>query len=272
MSILTYISNNVVTEDYFHDSLHELVTRSLLEYNKKTGRYHYHKLIKEYFLLHSTQSEVRRFNLAFQLYFSETLHRLTKKFFENNSPKISLSTLDVERHNFQYYIRTIQNPVNQIITSAISCFATAMYFNYLQCQFSLQELIKPVRSAVRTLRAELKLFRANRNFSMRNHLTHFFNVYDGFVHMTILLAKLTETLNGREQAVQVFLKGIQLVEEFGNLITMTDKDYIKFYSHLLSLESELSNSSMRLYHERVLKKQRELDCNADRCNYYDIDL
>ena len=265
INVLTNIYD-IVNADYFLD---ELVIRSLLEYNQETGRYHYHKLIKS-FLFHSNQSDARPFNLTFQLFFSKALCTLTATFLEAKSPKILLSTLDVERHNFQYLMSTIQNPVNQShpnYEKAIECFAYAMYSNYLQSRFSPQELIKPVRSAVSTLRAELK---ANKNLSMPDNLTHFVNVYHGFVRMTILFASLTETLKGMEQAVQVYLKRIELVEKFGNLTTMTDREYIKFYSNLLEFKSELSNSSVMLYHERILKKQSKLDCNIGMCNYYDF--
>ena len=54
---------------------------------------------------------------------------------------------------------------------------------------------------------------------------------------------MTETLNGMEQAVQVYQKRIELVEEFGSLTKITDKDYIKFYNRLLSFEFELFHTA-----------------------------
>lgn len=271
VNILSYISNNSdASSEYLHNSVSDLVTRSLLEYNQESGRFHFHRLIKEFFIHYSKPHEKQRFHLAFQLYFGEMLCIKSDEFFFADSPKDSLITLDVERHNFQFLMNTIQNPVNESHHNyeiAISCFVSAIQHKYLPCRFPPEELLKPIRSALSTLRTTL----VSTHDPNSNRGTHKFSFY-GFVQMTILLASLTKALKGTDQAVQEYMKRVDIVEKFGDIPSTDDQDYIDFYKNFLRYESQLSEASIRLYHSRILKHMASSHSCEEYCDYYDIGI
>ncbi len=79
-------------------SMRTLVRRSLLEYNQRTERYVYHKLIREFFRNEIKSKELKkRFNLLFLEYYITVLEKMTKKEYTE-----SIHILDTERHNIQY--------------------------------------------------------------------------------------------------------------------------------------------------------------------------
>ena len=133
INILMFISNSsrspVEDLEYFTNSLNELVTRSLLEFDEDTGRYNFHRLIKEFFLIHSNKSENHRFKRAFQNYFSYLLCKLTTLYYDR-SPLKALEILDLERHNFLHFMTNINDPLEQALSiykTSLTCFDIALY-------------------------------------------------------------------------------------------------------------------------------------------------
>ena len=234
------------SDEYFSSQINELVTRSLLELDEQSGRYHFHRLLKEFFLLHSTLSEAQKFNLSFQGHFATKLQEMSSLYM--SSPKKALAMLDIDRHNLQYFMTTIQYPVNQTheyYVEAIDSFALTLKIGYLSCQFSPEKLIGPVRSATSVLQVMLT------NKKDRNHALIYFELIAN-------LASLTEILEGSEQAVKLYLKSIDIIEELGNSIPGLDVPYTTFYAQILTYSTELDEESVRLYHMRFLKKVKKL--------------
>ena len=234
------------SDEYFSSHINELVTRSLLELDEQSGRYHFHRLLKEFFLTYSTLSEARKFNLFFQGYFAAKLHEMNSLYM--SSPKKALAMLDIDRHNLQYFMTTIQYPVNQThryYVEAIDSFASALKSGYLSCRFSPEKLIGPVRSATSILQAMLT------NKKDPNHALIYFELIANLV-------SLTKILEGSEQAVKQYVKSVDIIEELGNNIPGLDVPYTTFYAQLLSYAPELDEESVRLYHTRILKKINKL--------------
>ena len=248
-------------DEYFSSQINELVTRSLLELDEQSGRYHFHRLLKKFFLLHSTLSETQKFNLSFQGYFATKLHEMNSLY--KRSPKKALAMLDIDRHNLQYFMTTIQYPVNpthSYYVEAIVSLASALKSGYLSCRFYPEELIGPVRSATSVLQVMLT---NKKEILDLNHALIYFKLIAN-------LASLTEILEGREQAVKQYLKSVDIIEELGNSIPGLDIHYTNFYVHLLTYEPELDEKSVRLCHTRILKKVKELrDMTSRKDNIFD---
>ena len=172
------------------------------------------------------------------------LCELTSKYVR--SSKEALAKLDAERHNIQYFMTTLQNRVDQILyIEAISCFSFALTTEYLVYRFTPEELVRPVRSIVTYLTVMLS------DHVEDSKLAKYFSKYVNYISF---LVSLTETLEGRAEAVKLFMKRVDIIEKLGNIILDTNKYYIQFYRHLLTYESELDNDTVKLYHERVLRK------------------
>ena len=94
---------------YFRGSLDVLVQKSLLQFNSASKRYHFHQLIKKYFLqVNNTEAVVQEFEFSFQTYFAFML-------FDIVSDDLPPTVLDEEKHNFQYMF---------------TLFKTARHWNY----------------------------------------------------------------------------------------------------------------------------------------------
>ena len=258
INVLFQVFRNEVTVD----SVNEMVMRSLLEYNKETRRYFFHRLVKEFLLLHSESGEIEIFNSAFQLHFTTTLCKMTKKFYTDYSPKKALSVLDIERHNFQYWMSTTNKTVN-----SMECFDLAMRSWYIRSRFSPTELKEPVDNVVNILQTELIIFRARSVDDVYKS-----TIYRLFVAFVIYSATISQTLKGEDEAFQQFSTNVGIIEEFKQ--ASSRNAYVNFYMNFLAMyESKLDETSIKLYHERILRKNDEtsMTCGKIRkCNYKDI--
>ncbi len=90
------------------DALQELVQRSLLQYDAYTRRYHFHRLIKQFFLdiqrySQNRDNENSLFLVRFQWHYIQQLE--ISLFAENFAKAVAL--LDTEKHNAQHLVKTI---------------------------------------------------------------------------------------------------------------------------------------------------------------------
>ena len=94
--------------------LRALVDRSLLEYNQRTKRYQYHRLIREFFLERlrekgdSGRNMSRAFAIGFRYHFAQWLHQHTANF--KTQYVNSLRFLDTERHNIYRLLEELKQP------------------------------------------------------------------------------------------------------------------------------------------------------------------
>ena len=244
--------------EYFSHSIYELLSRSLLEIDESSGRYRFHRLIKEFLLLYKSDAIKQRFNRAFQKYYGSVLCQLTGKYMK--SPKEALSLLDVERHNIQYFMTTgLHDPVNQsLYRDIIFCFNFALRIQFLVHRFSPEELISPVRRVTSYLTVAL----SNReiNFELRGEY------FTQYVNYIISLASLTKTLQGNSEAVKQFMRKVDIIEQLGNEIPSTNRDYVTFYHIFLEFESELDDDKVKLYYERILRKTVDSTLRCEVCD------
>ena len=260
VSVLSHIFASEITAD---SSVNEMVMRSLLEYNKETRRYHFHRLVREFLLLHSENNETEGFNSAFRQHFTTTLCEMTGEFYDRDSPKNALTVLDTERHNFQYWMSTIKNPADD----SIDCFFLAMRTKYLSSRFQPVELKKPIDNVIYILKKELISFRAHSVDA--DHKRAIFRL---FVHFIAFSASRNQTLQEEDDSFQQFSTNVDIIEEFGHASSHSTY-YVDFYVSFLSFyESKLDETSSKLYHERILRKNDETSmmCEISECDYRDI--
>ncbi len=125
VSILLNIYSYKTLEDgaVYRSAVDELVTRSLLVYDTHSERYHFHGLIKKFLSLPGNSSKKQQFDVAFQGYFASVLCKKAEEFIEN--PKHALLVLDLERHNFKFFMAILQNPTHPSYEKATNCFEHA---------------------------------------------------------------------------------------------------------------------------------------------------
>ena len=269
-AVLRSISSNIVkiTEEYVESSLGKLVTRSLLEYNPLSERYHFHHLLREFFRdvqLKHHREERGRFVLAFQIQISHLLNQLVEMFAE--SPKKALSLLDSDRHNVQYLLKITDRPYNcshRAYSEAVAAIDFAITLNFLSCRFSTKELYEPVSSITFVLRNKIIRSKTDREVVVNSI---------GYVHFTHHYARLLSELKGMETATKWFMTNVNIIEKASeslkdqNLIRQMAALYTKFYINLLMYEQFIDAERIRVYNSRILQKTIQLQLDGEKVHF-----
>ena len=264
-TVFESLSSNTKWQIDIHRSMQALVQRSLLVYNKRTERYNFHRLIREYFLdvqRHDKAFRNDTFALAFNNFYMNVLSSLTNMF-NNNKHIKALRTLDVEKHNFQQMFENIklsaERPTIDLVT--IQSVVQATDAGLLKCRFADEEIAELLRSAivyVKTMHRKL--------------VTIQFRVYYSLI---IQLASLEEELHGIATAIQVYLD-----HEITFIIMQTRVTesglYIRFYSNLANYHFALGQYQEVIQcHTKIIKEQSEehlANCFYTQCKFYDIGM
>ena len=196
------LSSMISGNNSVDDSVAEMVIRSWLEYNKETRRYYFHKLVKEFLLLHSENSEAELFDQAFQQHYTNKLCEMSETFDEAFSPKSALAELNIERHNFQLWMNATKKYADP---TAMHCFASALTI-YLSSEFHPAELLSPVEGMVDILQAELMSIKHGTAYVIYKH-----KLFAGFLYH---LATITQNVKGKDEAFQHLSRSIDIMEEF----------------------------------------------------------
>ena len=269
-AVLRSMSSNIIeiTDEYVGSSLGSLVTRSLLEYNPHTQRYHFHYLLREFFRevqLDNHRSERGRFILAFQYQTSYMLIELTNLFME--SPKKALLLLDVERHNIQYLLKITDRPYNSshgAYSNAVWAIDFALSLNYLYCRFSAKELIEAISSITFIVR--------NKIFQLQNESQIVYN-YRFYVHFIQHYSQILSNQNGSETAAKWFKSQVISIEHVSERIVNSELQeevgtlYAEFYINLLAYSHYFDEEVVRVYNTRLLKKTIQLHHNTENIDF-----
>ena len=220
------------TAEYFESSIRKLVSLSLLEHNKRSNQYHFHRLIREFFLgvQSSTDGiqEKRRFILAFQHYYSSRLRAMTIKFHTDSSA--ALHMLERERHNVQHLLVLITSPVNISHDSyfhAIHSIEYALTVGYLGCRFTTEEVVSPIQSVTNVLQTEISTVTAQ---SSTQNFVPLHNHFYMFTRYVVRLSELRAFSQGRLSAFKTMRNRLYLVEIVANQSTASDKDFVQGYT------------------------------------------
>lgn len=272
--ILLYISGNKDHGcDKFMDvHLKVLVQRSLLEYNRRSNRYQFHRLIREFFIGvqksigENGVKEEKRFAISFQWYYSNILQSLAHQF--SNHYAYTLHTLDTERHNIEKLLLNFKFIATTNHTVALST-ATAVEFalsvKLLHCRFSPEELTDPILQTITYLKSKFSTF--SRRIPPQDYMEVYINLIISLVHFessTVGIEKALKRFEGQKSWIESLDLHIP-----GNRATVS---YTNFYSILADYYAILGRqAAMRRCHEKILQKMKELsECHPGFCDYYHI--
>ena len=256
--IMLSFAQNPVTCGYNSKLIYKLVQRSLLEYNQRSGRYQFHRLIREFFLdIQKSMGSVgldesEQFSSEFRTHYAQMLYTLTAAFSTKALHKMALTSLDIERHNIQHLLYHVEN--FQVIHS----IEVAMSQNFLQCRFTRDELVGPLQSSVRYIAENWKLISTD---------AQFFGIY---TELLTILGKL----HNATLAIYIFTSHSGTVENIRAHIPGKEGaiPYIRFYNQLslyyIILEQ---HDGVKMCHERILQAQDQLnECEPGTCDYISI--
>ena len=273
--VLHYIAKHPsTTREYLLASMNELVQRSLLEYNRRTSRYQYHRLIREFFIDVQRsigevgQNETRRFMVSFQLHYAIKIQILTEVF--ANNYVISLATLDIERHNIQLLLKETEKPFathHSVFLDVIAIMSNAFEAQFLQCRFSAEELRGHVQNVVTFLDENVETI--SRRFPGWTNES----VFNLYVNYVTELGELEEQMHGTTAAMKIFLDREQKVERMNSHIATTTGSYMKFFLKLADYHASFDQHDDRIEcHRKIVVRMSNfvIECKSGQCRYDDI--
>ena len=149
--------------------LRNLVDRSLLEYNDRTERYQYHRLIREFLLSKEDKSNhkinLTSFSLGFIEHFLHILYQNTVNF--NLRYVDSLRFLDNERHNIYKLLRDLNNlraVPRRLLLEIVESVTHAIDIGFLTCRFTPDELKSLLEETVLYLDKYIIEFQSRTNY------------------------------------------------------------------------------------------------------------
>ena len=269
-----FAKNPNATHTYLLTSMNELVQRSLLEYNRRTNRYQYHRLIREFFIDVQRsigevgQNETRRFMVSFQLHYAIKLESLTEEFAIDYGK--SLATLDTERHNIQLLLKETEKPVSthySVFLVIIAVMSNAFEAQFLQCRFTVEELYGPVQNVVTFLDRNVETI-PRRFPGWTNE-----SVFNLYVRYVTKFAELEEQMNGITAAMKILVDREDKVERMKFWTAKTTGSYTKFFLKLADYyasfhQHDHQNECYRKIAARFTRFVTE--CKPGQCRYDEI--
>ena len=127
----------------------EVLSQRSLLHSLGKGRYQFHKIIKEFFVVikrsHDAEKDASAFVTRFLVYYGQKLYQLSLSFERDYAS--ALYNLDVEKHNFQYLLEHMEDVCLMDSEQSLFIYRTiqiALQMRFLTCRFTVIELEKPL--------------------------------------------------------------------------------------------------------------------------------
>lgn len=272
-TVMVLLAKNPITCYYIQESVSQLVERSLLEFNWRTSRFQFHKLIRQFFLDIQTSigaNETQKFSAHFQLYYSDVLSKHSLLFTTDHVQ--ALAMLDVERHNIQHLLSEVAKHYEPLNKTNYSFIAFSIYHaleNYfLSCRFTARELYIPVKKIVSHLSRTLT------SLPEAPHINFYVKLLVSYV---MQLAHLEKQLHGPHSTkplkTLLFYKKLLESEGIHEIALQDDATYLSAYYSTLSqyCDERGDHDCVQECHAQILRvTATQIACEPTECSYKDI--
>ncbi len=199
-----------------------LVQASILEKGDQRGHYHFHKLIKEFFLhiqSKTSPEEPADFIWRFRKYYISLLSDLTKAF-ESDPPK-AISRFDSDKLNFRYLFEVVRSSPDIIRdVPALKTIVLSYNLKFLFSRFPYQEIKMLFEDLLKHMDSNLK------SASQEMGFVNYFKLY---IDLMLTRMKLSE-----EGQCEILSSRSQMVEWLASHAIGRDASeyYIEYYNAL----------------------------------------
>ena len=271
-------------EDVVISALWSLVERSLLEYSARSRieRFHYHRLIREFFLIQNKyERKSESFLSGFHQFYSNELYAAAITFHMNHKP--SLAFLDTERHNIQLLLDNLA--AQKIIqrdefVAVITAIAIALDSDFLDCRFTREDLLKPLKSGLIHLDHHIKAYMTQLESGLTKFDCHYepkisftshrlVCTYETLIHN---VAEIENQLHGSEFALRVYGDRKDIMESIKQpWNTRPYLDFLNRLAHYYQIEG-FKDEEIECYRRINDHSWRftEIICKEEKCRYVDV--
>ena len=246
-NILPHIDGNVG----IRKAVNSLEMRSLLEHSN--GRYHFHSLIRDYFIMKQKEfkavNEIGAFDLTFQTYFFRLLKNATDQY-DTPSFKESLRTLEEEKHNFLRLFENIKSrSIKCDLKYAIEIIVDAIEGKLLTSRFSYKTLLSVL-------------------LVYEEEMNDLWTLGDMELKLLFHAMDFSKKIKSAEAAMEIFKDYKYLYYNKNNLVSR-----ILFMASNLSMELGQHDKSVFYQSHAIWSMTAIFDrCSSEKCFYQDLGI
>ena len=236
------------------NTLTSLVHRSLLEFDSHTGRYTFHRLIKEFFREMQPRNKTNEeFILKFQLYYSSLLIQTIDLF--DKDYKKALHDLQKEKHNYQTILAHLREKhfEEQAFIQMLVAISKAQLHGgrLLSLYFNEEQIMYSLKSALEYITNETNLLQSfHTSHTYKGLSSNSFALY--VVTLLYEAAKLERTLLGREEALRAYESRKHLIDT-----VMSNTSELEVHRKLAKLHNVLGNyKEEKDCHEKIFSLEQ----------------
>ena len=225
MEACVYIITQVLfPEDIIRNAVKTLVQQSLLEFDDKQRRYHFHNLIREYFFeKQKLKLKADLFINHFHIYFFGLLKNASDNY-SSQSFKKSLAILDKERHNFLELFKDLEsNSIRCDLKLVVSTLVSAIDGALLMCRFSYVDMLHIIENTITYLKSEV---------SDEQLISTSAGWKESYLTLIYHLINFQKKMNSSESVIEVY-------EQFKELVELTINNSSPATIRVLSMASKL---------------------------------
>ena len=238
--------------DFRENMLKLLVQRSLLQYERNVRRFHFHLLLRTFFLQQTAETNLQHyFNETFLLYFAQKLHCAIP------DDNVYIHTVHEETHNIAYMLILLTNHKNVNTTYfAIRVFSDELRMNILM-HFIHPDLFLCMLECLDSYSPE-----------ERDSVESFLDTY---IQVVMVVAKGNLKSSSSLILLASKRKGVDEGYKQGNLTLSTFVKYFTMLGNYYKMNGDEKN--WRRCHAHILTKTHgELQDCYPRCDYFSISI
>ena len=234
-----------------YNALDLLVQRSLLQFNRPTKRYHFHQLIRSYFVqIQGQNRELAEsyFNSKFQFYIANHI--------------LDYLTLEVEKQNLQYMFSLFTTAKHVNHTFYAVKVTLIVLDSILKQRFHLTELCDISQSMIIAMDSYTTDEAASQE-----------SFHETYAKLLIKAAKLEKQSHIEvDSAIKILSSRKKKIDDGFERQNISSDTYVEFYSDLANYYREKGEYIKSAWcHAHILEKVHNQKCNH-KCKYFDISV
>ena len=254
-------------------ALQDLVWSSLLERNQRTGRFQYHRLIREYFMYVQNKeepSEAAQILPNFHIHYSNELKSISEK--RKSEYELTLAFVDSERHNIQYLLELIPSetlPTKDFLVGVMA-LSKAIDAGLLRSRFSKADLCVTLKTSLSRLDYVIELNQLDDGQELVPHYSEE-AILAQYLTMIKQVAICVEDTDGISAAIYVYSYYRSTVEQ--RSLDIDPVQYTDYFTVLCNYYSQHGSERQAIScHRSIIRRTNAhlATCNPSECNYYDI--
>ena len=241
---------------------------SLLEYNQRTYRFQYHRLIREYFLHVQNKeypNEAAKMLPRFYVYYAKELTSMSKIF--KTEYELTLAFIDSERHNIQYLLELIPSLPKKDFLLAVVALSEAIHVGLMSLRFSKTDLCTILNTSL----TRLDMVVSSNHFDEEQTLIPSYSKKAILAQYLIMINQVAVCIEDSHDAIQVYSDRANIVERRSLDIDLMQ--YVDYFTVLCSYYSQHGYEWQVIECHRSIIRRADaylVTCSYYDCNYYDI--